>query len=132
MGQVEVGNLQSAVGWAEEEEAGCGRTWRVSREKVWRVVVKRNEVMSVPVAAVVEGRLGLLEAGVARLHVVEEAGGTGVLAVVGQGWEAGGQSGLVGVEGLEQRDWSPAAEAGVPVCQVEVVEVQHLLCSPPF
>lgn len=103
----------------------------MSREKVWRVVVKRNEVMSVPVAAV-EGRLVLLEAGVARLHVAEEAGGTGALAVIGQGWEAGGQSGLVGVEGLEQRDRSPAAEAGVPVCQVEVVEVQQLLCSPPF
>lgn len=125
MGQDEGGNLWSAVGSAEEEEAGCGRTWRVSREKVWRVVGKRNE----KVEAVVEGRLGLLEVGVARLHVVEEAGGTGALAVTGQGWEAGGQSGLVGVEGLEQ---SPAEEAGVPVGQVEVVEVQQLLCSLPF
>lgn len=105
----------------------------MSHKKVWRMVVKRNEkVMSVLVAVVVEGRLGLMEVGVARLHVLEEAGGTGVLAVTGQGLEAGGQSGLVGVEGLEQRDWSPAEEAGVPVCQVEVAEVQQLLCSPPF
>lgn len=104
----------------------------MSHEKAWRMVVKQNEkVMSVLVAVVVEGRLGLLEVGVARFHVMEAAGGKGVLAVVGLGWEAGGQSGLVGVEGSEQNDWSLEEEAGVPVCQAEVVEVQ-LLCSPPF
>lgn len=115
-----------------EEEACCGRTWRVSHEKAWRVVVKRNEkVMNVLVAVVVEGPLGLLEVGVEHLHVTEAAGGTEVLAVIGLGWEAEGQSGFVGVEGSEQRDWSLEEEAGVPVCQVEVGEVQ-LLCAPPF
>lgn len=131
MGREEVGSPWSAVGSAEEEEAGCGRTW--SLEKAWRTAARRNEkVASVPAAAEAEGLLGSLEAGVERLHVPEEAGGTGVLAATGRGWEAGGRSGLVGVEGSEQRGWSPAGEAGVPVCRVEVVEVRHLLCSPPF
>lgn len=68
----------------------------------------------------------LEEVAVAHLHVLEPFGGTGSLAVTGLGAEAGGQSVRVGVEALEQTDWSPGEEAEALVCQVEVVEVQQL------
>lgn len=56
-------------------------------------------------AVAVEHHLCLLEeVGVARLHVLEVFGGRGPLAVTGLGEEAGRQSGLEKVEGLERID----------------------------
>lgn len=52
-------------------------------------------------------------------HGMEVAGEVGCLVGSDPGWGAGGQSGLVEVEGLEQRDWSPAQEAEAPVCLME-------------
>lgn len=107
------------------EEAGFGRT-----EKTSRMAVKGSEkVQSVLVAVVVEDRLCLSEVGVAGLHVAEVAGRTEMPAVTGLGQEAGGQNDLVEVEGLDR---GLAREAEALVCQVEGVEVQKLLCSPPF
>ena len=106
-----------------EEVACCGRTLGVRRKKASRMVV--TEGVSVLVAAEVV-RLGLSEVGVAHLHVVDVAEGMHFPAVTGLGWEAGRQSDLLGVEGLEQRDWILAEEAGDPVCQVGVVVVQEL------
>lgn len=84
------------------------------------------------VAAEVEDRPGLMGAvAVGRLHELKMAVGVGHLAELGLGWEAKGQSESLGVEGLEQMDQSLAGVAGVPVCQVEEVEVQQLRCSPP-
>lgn len=81
-------------------------------------------------AAAAEGHLCLLEeVGVAHLHVLEVVGGTGPLAVTGQGWEAGGQSGLEEVEVVEKSDSIPAQEAEALVCQAEVVEAQKLECN---
>lgn len=80
---------------------------------------------------VAEGHFGLLEEAVVKLHEMEVAEGVGFLVVNDLGLEAGGQSALVGVEGLEQRGWTLAEEGGAPVCQVEE-EVQQLICSPPF
>lgn len=71
----------------------------------------------------------LLEVGVARLLVQEAGWRTGALEVTGLGREAGGQSVLAEVEGLEQR--SPAQEAEALVCQMEVAEARQL-CSSPF
>lgn len=111
------------VAW---EGGGRGKTSRVGHEKTLRVEVRGSEEeQSVLVAAAAVDRLGLLGVGVEGLHEMVE------LLAATVGWEAGGQSDFVGVEGLEQRGWSPAEKAGAPVCQGEVVEVQSLLCSPP-
>lgn len=131
-GQEAVGNPWSAGWMAAGEEAGYGR--RVSRKRALRTGVRGSEkVKSAPVEVAVADRLCLTEeVGVACLHVLEAAEEAGCLAMTGPGSEAEGQSGLAEVEGLVQRDWSLAQEAEALVCQVEVVDVQRLLCSPPF
>lgn len=101
-------------------EVGHGRTSRMA-------VRGTEKVESVLAVVEVEGRLCLLEeAGVASLHVMKVVERTGARAVAGLGLEAGDQSGLEEVEGLEQIGQSLAQEAEALVCQVEVVEVQNL------
>lgn len=127
MGQEEVGNPQSADGsMAAGEEVGCGR---MRCERASPMPVGRGkEVQCVLVVEVAEDHLCLMqEVGVADLHVMELLGGSH--AVTGLGEEAGGQSGLEEVEGLEQTDRSPAKEGEALVCRVEVVEVQKLRCN---
>lgn len=124
MGREEVVNLWSAVGQkAAGEEAGCGKNFgRVARRTA-----------SVHLVAAVEGRPCLTEkvAGVARLHVLRLGEQVEAPALTGQGWEAGGQSGLDEAEGPGQTGWSSAQEART-LYWVEGVEVQTLVCSPPF
>lgn len=128
LGQEGVGHPWSADGLMEEVGVeGFGRALAALKMRA------SEEVLGVLVAVVgVDLPLGcVLEAEVAGLHGVEEAGGIQLHVVVGQGWEAGGQSDLVGVEGSEQRDWSLAERGEAPVCQVEAAVVVHQL-SPPF
>lgn len=81
------------------EEERCGKTWEVGHEGT----LKMEEVEHV-MAGVAEGRFGLMKEGVVKIHEKEVAGEAGLLAVNDLEWEAGGQNGLAGVEGLEQRD----------------------------
>lgn len=89
------------------EVAGCGRRSGVGHERTLRMGVW-GKMQSVLVGVAVEDHSCLLEeVGVARLHVLVADLGIGSLAVTGLfglGWEEGGQSGLVEVEGSEQRD----------------------------
>lgn len=99
---------------AAEEEAGCERALEVA-----------HKVQSVLLAEVVGDHFCLLEVVVVeRLHVLELVERVEVLAVTGLEWEAEVLNGLGEVEGLGQRDWSLAEEAGALVCQVEVEVVQ--------
>lgn len=117
------------AGSAEGEEAGCGRKSKAGHERTLWVAVRGSEkAQSVLAAAAAEDPLCLLlEVGVARLLVQEAGWRTGALEVTGLGREAGGQSVLAEVEGLEQR--SPAQEAEALVCQMEVAEARQLECN---
>lgn len=81
----------------EEEEECRGKTWEVGHEET----LKMEEVERVMVG-VAEGRFGLMEEGVVKIHENDVAREAGLLAVNDLEWEAGGQNGLAGVEGLEQ------------------------------
>lgn len=118
-------NLQSAVGsMAVGAEEARGKTWEARREET-----SKMEEVELVMVGVAEDRFDFLEEAVVNLHEMEVAVGVGLLAVNILGLEAGGQSDLVGVEGLEQRGWTLAEEGGTPVCQVEEVEVHQLQLS---
>lgn len=80
-----------------------------------------------PAEGVGVGPLGLMEAEVAGPHVVEVELESGSPAGIDLGAVVEGRSDLEGAEGLERKTQSRAEEAGLPVCHVEVVEVQQLV-----
>lgn len=87
-----------------------------------------EEVQSGTVAEEEAHRLGPLkeEEVDGNLHGMEAAGGAGRCVGSGPGWEAGGPSDSVGVEGSERRDWSPAQEAVARAYRVEEAGVRQL------
>lgn len=126
--------------WEQKEREAEGRPWCDVGLMVAGEAERWRSSGSSRAAPLEEGQGGAEEEAVhwlgplkeeeeAKLHGMEAVGVGGRFVGSGPGWEAGGPSDPVEVEGLEWRDWSPAQEAAAHVYQVEEVGVHQLWCS---